>query len=188
MTDIFDNCDVDVSLIPDTNSHVGCANDPSTAERDVYSREFKIHCASVWLLKGTNQGASIETQVPLTTFYQWVNSDWWATAVAAARKLYSQEMVAGFSRIQMKAQEVILDRLENGNEVMTKEGVQRVAMTGKDAAIVAAIAFDKRQIAMGNPTAIRKNQGQSREDMAARLRKKAQERAEPLKVVGGTET
>jgi len=185
MTDIFDNAELDLSPIPDTNSRVGAANDPTTAERDSYSREFKIHCASVWLLKGTNKATSIEVKVPLTTFYQWVNSDWWPVAVSAARKFYSQEMVAGFSQIQLKAQEVILDRLENGNEVMTKDGPQRVMVTGKDAAIIAAIAFDKRQTAMGNPTSIRANKTQTRENMANKLREKA--KAGALKVVGGTE-
>jgi hypothetical protein len=183
--------ELELDRIPDTQSHAG-TGDPSTSQHEGYSRELKIHAAAMWLLKGTILRACQAIGVPFDTFRVWTKQDWWPIAIAAARLQYQHEIVAGFSEIQNLATQEVIDRLTNGNQVLVGKNedgekiYERQKMSGKDAAIILAIATDKRQIMTGNPTSIRESRQKTREQLANKIRSNAAAPTE-LKVVGGTE-
>lgn len=177
---------LDLSLIPDSRSRVNAIADESTSTLDHYSREFKIHCASVYLLKGTVKGTSDQLQIPHMTVVNWVASAWWKVAIEAARKQFSAEIIGGFSQIQQAATAGILDRISNGNSVLKDGELVRVPMNGKDLAVTLAIATDKRQIMTGGTVSKRYNNHKTAEQRGEELRQKARDRG-GLKVVGGTE-
>jgi hypothetical protein len=65
------------------------------------------------------------------------------------------ELDASYTRVIHKAQEALIDRLEHGDEVITRTGERmRKAVTAKDLATIGGIQFDKRQIARNLPTSI----------------------------------
>ena len=73
-----------------------------------------------------------------------------------------------------KALDETLDRLEHGDVVLTRDGDERrVKMKGKDAATIAAISTDKRQILLNQPTSIR-GESQGMEALAEQFKALAQ--------------
>lgn len=178
------NDDLDLSLIPDTPCHAD-----SSCDKDRYTREFKIQCALEWLLIGEYTKTAAKMEIPLKTLQQWVKSEWWPVAVAAARKLFGDDINSRLKKIQLKVFDELADRVENGNEVLARDGSsQRVKVPAKDLAVIGAISFDKHQIINGDATSISKrlNRVQTKEQRANELREKARE-SRGLRVVGGTE-
>ena len=94
------------------------------------------------------------TLVPAATIREWRRSEWWTEMSETVHESMDAEVDAKYSKIINKSLEVVQDRLESGDFVMTKYGdLKRKPMNGKDAANINAIVVDKRQLLRNKPKA-----------------------------------
>ena len=135
-----------------------------------YSDEDRRQAVAYYCVLGVMSKVSQATDIPTTTLAHWKNkSDWWDGMVAEVRIEKEAEIQAQFSKIIEEACKSVLDSLENGDEVHTKDGIQRIKMKGRDAATVGAIMFDKLQLSLNRPTSIKGDTG-SLEELAQKFR------------------
>jgi hypothetical protein len=134
-----------------------------------------------YAIHGNVARVSKTINIPVSTLRDWQRSDWWDSLTIEVRTEKDVEIIAGLDRIVGLAITETQDRLENGDAVFHQGELKRVPVKGKDAAVIGAVAIDKRQILLNKPTSIR---GTASEGMAA-LAKQFEElaRASQTKVV-----
>ena len=90
------------------------------------------------------------------TIRQWKHSaPWWSDVTKAIMKAQSEEFDQTSTYIIQRAQEETIERLDNGDEAFDKAGnIVRKKISGKDAQVIAAMAFDKRALSRGQATNI----------------------------------
>ena len=124
-----------------------------------YSNQQRIEAAVHYMVHGSLTKTAKACQIPLTTLYDWKQSEWWPTLTEQIRSEKESEFQAGFSRIVESAIGQIEDRLEHGDVRLVKgaEGHEehRVPVSAKDATMVAAIGYDKLRLSLNLPTSIR---------------------------------
>ena len=103
---------------------------------------------------GTIKGASEITGVPEATIRDWRKQPWWEELKMELRERKNEEIDAKMTEIIDMTLETQKDRLINGDAKWdSKRGiVVRVPVTMKDAAVVAAINYDKRALQRGEAT------------------------------------
>ena len=119
-----------------------------------YTDDQKIKAAVSYAHKGSFSEVARDTGIPRTTLIGWSKHGLWDDAVVKARQQITDKILAQNLAIATKANEVVLDRLENGDSVVTKDGVISVPMKGRDAAVVGGIMQDKAARDLGLPTQI----------------------------------
>jgi len=157
----------------------------SHAKGSNYTDVKRREVASLFAVLGNQREVAKITGVPETTICKWRKTAWWDAFLQAARSEHEAEVDAMQSRIIKEANQVVMDRLRNGDYKILKDGtLKRVPVTAKDAATVGAITFDKRQIARSLPTSINVNAGDMLAQMADNMRRLAQsaQRSEPIDV------
>ena len=118
-----------------------------------YTAEEKFQAVMAYITTGNSKQAQKYCIVPANTIRYWkANASWWPEAVAYAKQQKQEELDAKLTKIIDLAVDQVEDRLINGDEVLTKNGIERKKMSGKDAATTGAILFDKRQLIRGDPT------------------------------------
>ncbi len=129
--------------------------DPRSSSQytDVQRREVLSHYAVL----GNVLRVSEITGIPDSTISTWKSkSTWWVAELERIREQKQDEIDANLSRIIQKSTEALETRIEQGDEVITKDGETRLkAITGRDLATITGIIFDKRQIMRNLPTSIR---------------------------------
>ena len=125
-----------------------------TKQGSKYSDEDRRQVVVEYLITGNMKKVAKSTGIPETTLSDWKQSEWWDGLVGEVRTEKDAEIQAQFSKIIEKSCEETLDRLENGDEVHTKDGIKRIKMRGKDVATVGGIVFDKLQLSLKRPTSI----------------------------------
>lgn len=147
----------------------------------LYTREYKIEVAFLLLLHSNYDRVSEITGVPRQTMQKWAKEPWWPLALAFARERHDKDLTAGYLEVVRRAQNKLIERIETGDVVVSKDGQERFKpVNAKDLAIISSIAFDKRQIATGGPTSISARK-QDTTQKAAQLRElaRAKVRAHP---------
>lgn len=119
----------------------------------------KLNAALAWVITGSCSKAEAICGIPARTIRSWMQEASWADLVDEAKKIKQAELDSKFTNIIHKAVEEVADRLENGEDVITKNGdtVKR-RVSAKDAAMIAAVLSDKRAILRGTPTSITKRE------------------------------
>ena len=153
-----------------------------------WSPEQKIAAATAFVTTGTSKAASRMLQnwgieIADSTIRWWATqSTWWPELVKQVRKDKDEEIDALQTTVIHRSGEELLDRVENGDEVVTKDGdVVRKKMTGRDLAMVHGTAWDKRSLKRGNPTSrVEKNDS----DAIAELGRRFVEFADQMKAAG----
>lgn len=126
-----------------------------TRQIRTYTAEDRRQAAALFASLGTFQAVADATGITRQTISGWQEDAEFIAALNECRRQLTQEHINVYQKIITKAQETVLDRLQYGDEVLTKDGsIARVAMKGKDAAVVMAIANDKAQILQNKPTSI----------------------------------
>lgn len=111
-----------------------------------WSAKDRVRAVSAWLVLGNMSRVEEQTGIPVGTLNYWKTLPWWFEQVERARQAEDQELDDKFTRIVRKTQEVIMDRLENGDFVHDKEGVLvRKPVSLRDASLAGGISLDKRQ-------------------------------------------
>ena len=126
-----------------------------------YTDEDRRRAIVEYLVNGNMTKVAKSTGIPRTTLSEWKQTEWWDNLVGEVRHEKEAEIQAQFSKIIEKSCEETLDRLENGDEVHTKDGIKRMKMKGRDLATVGGIIFDKLQLSLNRPTAISSKSGEA---------------------------
>ena len=119
-----------------------------------FPEEKRIEVATLFAAGVINsQELAKLTGINDNTIRAWKTKDWWTDLLERIHVAHDQETVSKFTKIVDKSLEVIEDRLDAGDYVITKKGeVKRKPVSMRDAASVASTVVDKRQLLRGKPT------------------------------------
>jgi len=122
----------------------------------LYDDTVKINAAYLYAASGNYSQVARDTNISRPTLMGWAkDSEVWLEALDKARQEISDEILAYNLEIVIKTNEQIIDRIDNGDTVLTKDGKQvRVPMKGRDLAVVSGIKEDKARVALGQATNI----------------------------------
>jgi len=122
----------------------------------LYDDIAKINAAYLYAASGNYSKVARDTNIPRTTIVSWAkDSPVWVDSLVKARQEISDEILAYNLEIVIKTNEQIIDRIDNGDTVLTKDGKQvRVPMKGRDLAVVSGIKEDKARVSLGQATSI----------------------------------
>lgn len=122
-----------------------------------YSVDQKIAVLSVFASTGNVQEVARQTQIPDGTIQWWKqHAPWWNDHVKRIQVAKNDEVDGMITANLEAASSQVSDRIENGDEIITKDGEKyRRKMGGRDLATVFGILFDKRQIIRNLPTSIK---------------------------------
>ena len=113
-----------------------------------------------FLVTGNLRATATQTGVNERTLSDWVKADWWEPLLQTLHYEKGRELDSKLTQVIDRALDELADRLANGDQKLNRDGeLVRVPITAKDAAIVAAVMFDKRQILRNMPTAITQDPG-----------------------------
>ncbi len=118
-----------------------------------HTPEQKVQAAAVWLMTGSAKEAALVTGINHATLRDWTTRKaWWPVAIELARKLLESKLDGQLDRLLRKDLSELQDRLENGDEVITKDGqVVKKKVGARDCAIIADILYNKRAALRGQP-------------------------------------
>ena len=86
---------------------------------------------------------------------KWLGQEWWNETLESVRQEIDSESLARQRHIVELADSAVISRLINGDERLQRDGtISNVAVTARDAALIASISRDKLRIAEGKPTRI----------------------------------
>lgn len=109
-----------------------------------YSEAEKFQAVALYVSLGSLTAVAKELAYPYETLKDWKAKDWWKQYERAIKSEENAALSAKFRKIVKKVQEQILDRLEDGDHVVLKDGsVIRVPVKAKELAIIGAVSTDK---------------------------------------------
>lgn len=123
-------------------------------ERGVLTQAKTIEAATVYAVTGDVEKTAELTKVPSRHLRKLIKTDDFKEIIKEIREENAEKFTAGFSEIVEKAQKELVDRIENGDTVLSKGKQVQVPMKGKDLAAIASQHFDRLQVIQGKPTAI----------------------------------
>lgn len=114
----------------------------------------RVTAVTAYLATGSNTEAAAVIGASEGTIRNWRKAQWWNEIAFEIKQRKNDELDAKLSKIIDKVADTIEDRLENGEaHYDTRNGtIVRVPVKMKDAAVVGAIGFDKRQLLRGDVT------------------------------------
>lgn len=93
------------------------------------------------------------TGIPKETLFSWQRAPWFHEIKQRILEEEDNEVATKFGKIVKKAQEEVLERLENGDWFLLKDGTKtRKPISARDASVIANSATDKRNLLLGKPT------------------------------------
>lgn len=109
-----------------------------------YSEVEKLRAVATYIGLGKLSAVSTELNIPYDTLKDWKVKDWWKTYERQIKNEENAALSAKFRKIVNKVQEQILERLDNGDHHLTKDGeIVRVPVKARDLSVVGAISTDK---------------------------------------------
>lgn len=131
-----------------------------------------------WCMCGSLSKVAEDTRIPRRTLRGWQKSEWWPGLEASVRQEIRNTHLGKLTELKEKALEVILERLEHGDEVVSRNGgLIRKKCSGRDATVMFGILDDHANVLEGRPTSISANVGKS-------VRKQIDEAAKVLQDIG----
>jgi hypothetical protein len=121
-----------------------------------YDLETRYKVATALVTSGNSKTASEQTNVPASTIRHWAQNDEdFILMMQEVRSEFGERIKYGLAEIIDEANRQGLDRVRNGDFVLTKSGeLMRKPMSGRDVITAGAIAFDKLRLLEGQPTEI----------------------------------
>ena len=119
-----------------------------------WSVEDKVAAATQYAITGNSKQAGKLTGIPPATIRWWkTESSWWPELLKEVRKAHAEELDGLQTNLIHKSAQELADRLENGDEVLDKNGeIRRKKLGGRDLVIIHGTLYDKRALSRGNPT------------------------------------
>jgi len=138
----------------------------SQRNRSTYKPEDKLKALQTYAAYGSMQKVEKLLGIPWKTVQSWKRKDWWKNNLQAVRDEADDMLDGEFTNVVRMGTAAVVDRLEHGDVRIDKRGEQvRVPVSGRDAMIIAATAWDKRQLGRNKATSITSSQT-NLEDMA----------------------
>lgn len=120
-----------------------------------WSNEDKSRAVAAYVATGSFTKSAAITGIPENSIRNWAKQDWFGEEARRVDQTDSDELKSTFTRIAKKASLELEDRLENGDEFLDRNGeIQRKKVGGKDLAIIAAVATDKRKQQLETPQTV----------------------------------
>ena len=121
-----------------------------------YSNEDRRRAAVEYAIHGTLSKTSESTGIPERTLYDWKETDWWVSQVNEVRELNKDLFDAKLEQLALRGFESMLERIEHGDEYITKDGEKaRKKVSLRDLATASGIAYDKMRLHRNQPTSIK---------------------------------
>ena len=115
----------------------------------------KARAVACYAATGTYAKASAISGIPEATLRYWAKQEWFQEELLRADQADTDELKSTFTRIAKIGAVQLEDRIQNGDEVVTKDGeIVRKKIGGKDLAVITAIAADQRRKAMETPDVV----------------------------------
>ena len=128
----------------------------------------KLHALSVYAETLSQSTASEITGIPRTTINAWLEDDESNAFIDNLRQSLRAEVAYKYVNMAILACDNTIDRLVNGDEVVTAKGeTVRVKVKARDCAVIAQIATDKHALLTGMSTGSKA--GAALEQIAANL-------------------
>ncbi len=119
------------------------------------SMEIKREAARLFLVSENRAEAARKLGIHHTNFTNWQRQPWFQEMLETMRSEIEEDSKARLRLLAQESDSVALDRLRNGDSRVAKDGTLiSVPMSGRDAAVIGAIARDKLRLAEGKPTRI----------------------------------
>lgn len=117
-----------------------------------YDDDKRREVVALYLQYGKLKKVAEISGVPSWTIKSWIKSEWWDTVAQGVRAAVESEVRAKLSAVTHFAIDEVLDRLENGDVRLDKNGVQhRVPVGARDSMLIAAMAYDKLRLSLNLP-------------------------------------
>lgn len=145
-----------------------------------YTAYQRIDAIFAYFVSGSYDGAAQQLGLSSNTVKGWARQPWWKLALNKLKEIKQDELDDKYSIILEKTLETVMDRLVNGEEVITKDGKRiRKPVSMRDAMLVNAISYDKRALHRGDPT--------SRTERVVTIEEKLSEQANNFKMIARKE-
>lgn len=90
--------------------------------------------------------------IPYETLHYWMKQPWWGDKLAQAQAEDTAQLADASTTIAKMGGEIVKERLQNGDFVLNRDGeLIRKPVSAKDAAIITAVAIDKRKTLQEEP-------------------------------------
>ena len=87
----------------------------------VYSEEEKQNAVHAYFRTGSTRAAAAQCNIPKSTIDQWKRTDWWQAIFDTFKNKMQNKLVADFTKIISNATEQLIERVENGDEVILQK-------------------------------------------------------------------
>lgn len=143
-------------------------------ERGMYPPEKMIEAATIYAATGSLEKTAELTKVPEKILSKWRRQPDFQALLREVWEENNEKIDARLTRIIEKSLDALLDRLDNGDFHVTRDGkLVRKPISAKELSLVQAINVDKRQLLRGLPTSRSEGQGSPQEKLVQRLEKLA---------------
>ncbi len=123
-----------------------------TSKGYFWKHEDKQRAVATYVATGSFTRTAAITGIPESSVRLWAKQDWWDEEVRRADRLDTDELKTVFTKIAKRATEELVDRIEHGDEVITKDGTPvRKKIGGKDLAVISGISADQRKKQLDAP-------------------------------------
>ena len=132
-------------------------------EGATHSRQTVLTAATVFVSTGMASHAAAAAGTSVSAVNEWRRKEWWPALTVAVRHAKQAELDGALTALIHSSVAAAQDRIASGDCRLVRRkdenGVEnhelvRVPVSARDAAIVAAVAADKRQIVRGEATEI----------------------------------
>lgn len=118
-----------------------------------WSEKKRIEATTLFAATGNFSEVSRLSGVPAQTLKSWSKEDWFLRLLEDIRAENDQQIDAKFSKIVNTALDQVLDRLENGDTVLLRDGsAVKKPIGARDLSQITSMNVDKRQLLRGKPT------------------------------------
>ena len=149
-----------------------------------YSDQDKRQAVISYMVHGTLRAASEDVGMPFETLRDWKKTEWWLDMVHQCRDDVEDKIEADLVEILTLSATRVKNSLTEGDEKLVWDAIKkkhnkiRVLPTGKEAAVMMGVSYDKRRLTLNMPTAIRdQGGGQAMQNLMQQFQKLAQENA-----------
>lgn len=120
-----------------------------------WTEKDKQRAISVYKSLGVFTKTAELTGIPYDTLMNWKEQEWWTEALLAAKREDTVQLEEASTEIAKKAGDVLRDRLEYGDSVLTRDGeLVKKPVAARDAAIILGISLQQRKNLQEEPVRI----------------------------------
>lgn len=122
-------------------------------EKGVFPKEKEIEAATIFAVTGDIEQTCNLTGIQPIHFRKLIKTEGFQDLLKEIKDENSEKFGAKFTQIVNRAQDILLDRLENGDPKVLRDGtIVYIPVSMRDTAVVVSTNFDKLQLLQGKPT------------------------------------